>query len=81
MADDLDCQDFVELVTGYMEEALPEAARRRISVHLSECDDCTEYLREMGLTRAHIERADLHELSADMRARLIAVYREFHAGA
>ena len=57
--DDLACTEEVELMTDYLEGALPDAERRRLELHLETCPGCTEYLEQMrtvagslgGLTR------------------------------
>ncbi len=41
------CQEFVELVTDYLDGALPEAERARFEAHLAECDGCSGYLEDM----------------------------------
>jgi anti-sigma factor RsiW len=45
--DPLVCREFVELVTDYLEGALPEEERIRFEAHLAECDGCTGYLEDM----------------------------------
>jgi anti-sigma factor RsiW len=45
--DPLVCRDFVELVTDYLEDALPDHERRRFEAHLTECDGCRGYLEDM----------------------------------
>lgn len=44
---DLACADAVELMTEYLEGAMPDAERRRLEVHLESCPGCTEYLEQM----------------------------------
>jgi anti-sigma factor RsiW len=46
-ADPLVCQEFVELVTDYLEGKLPETDRIRFDAHLTECDGCAGYLEDM----------------------------------
>ena len=46
----LSCREFVELVTEYLEEALPPAERRRFEAHLSLCPGCDTYLHQMRQT-------------------------------
>jgi anti-sigma factor RsiW len=41
------CREFFELVTDYLEGALPEAERIRVEAHLAECDGCSGHLEEM----------------------------------
>ena len=45
--DPLVCREFVELVTDYLDGALPETERHRFEAHLAECDGCTAYLEDM----------------------------------
>ncbi len=45
--DPLVCREFVELVTDYLEGALPDAQRVRFEAHLAECEGCTGYLEDM----------------------------------
>ncbi len=79
MADDLDCQDFVEMVTDHMENVLPAAQEQRIREHLAECDDCTEYLAQMGVVRSAIHGFDLSSLSTDARDRLNEIYHQWRS--
>ena len=41
------CQEFVELVTDYLEDRLPAGERARFEAHLAECDGCAGYLEDM----------------------------------
>jgi anti-sigma factor RsiW len=41
------CLEFVELVTDYLEGALPDHERARFEAHLAECDGCSGYLEDM----------------------------------
>jgi anti-sigma factor RsiW len=44
--DPLVCREFVELVTDYLDGALPDNERRRFEAHLAECDGCEGYLED-----------------------------------
>lgn len=41
------CQQVVELVTAYLEGALPHRLHRAIDHHLAGCPHCTEYVAQM----------------------------------
>jgi len=45
--DPLVCREFVELVTDYLEGALPARERERFEAHLAACDGCSGYLEDM----------------------------------
>jgi anti-sigma factor RsiW len=49
-AQGLTCHEVVELITDYLEDALPEDDRRRVEQHLAGCDGCTHYLEQMRQT-------------------------------
>jgi len=49
-ADDLACQELVELVTSYLEGRLPRGERRRFERHLGECEPCVHYVEQMRET-------------------------------
>ena len=58
VGDPLVCREFVELVTDYLDGALPEGERIRFEAHLAECDGCAGYLED---TRRLV--GSLHEVS------------------
>jgi anti-sigma factor RsiW len=46
----MDCDEFVELVTAYLEDALDPADRQRVLDHLELCDGCSTYLDQVRAT-------------------------------
>jgi anti-sigma factor RsiW len=52
--DDVACIDEVELMTEYLEDALPEAERRRLEAHLETCPGCTEFLAQIKAVAASL---------------------------
>jgi anti-sigma factor RsiW len=50
MARQLTCIEMVELVTDYLDGALPWRARRRFERHLRGCPDCPKYVEQIGVT-------------------------------
>lgn len=49
---DVPCQDVVELVTEYLEDALPPEERLAVEYHLAFCEPCVTYLDQMRATIA-----------------------------
>ncbi len=47
---DLPCQEWVELVTDYLEGALSGAQQTRFEAHLAGCAGCATYLAQMRQT-------------------------------
>ncbi len=69
------CQQAVELVTDYLEGALPPSERARFEEHLAACPNCTAYLDQMRLTIATLGRLDADTLPAEVVDELVALYR------
>jgi hypothetical protein len=49
-ADELSCRQFVELVTDYLEAALPPEVRARCDEHGAACGPCATYLEQVRQT-------------------------------
>ena len=49
-SDEIVCRELVELVTPYLEGALPADERALVDQHLASCDGCQAYLQQMRLT-------------------------------
>jgi hypothetical protein len=71
---DLSCQELVELVIDYLEDALPEVELARFELHLSDCAGCAAYLDQVratialaGATRGLEEPPGLEALLAELR--------------
>jgi anti-sigma factor RsiW len=73
------CRELVELVTDYLEDALPAPERARFEDHIADCEHCTAYLEQMRETIRLTGR--LREDSLDPRARdeLLAAFRDWKA--
>jgi anti-sigma factor RsiW len=74
-ADDLPCQELVELVTDYLESRLSEPERRRFDEHLLGCSGCRTYLEQMRLTIESLGGLSQASLDSAMRERLQAAFR------
>jgi MEDS: MEthanogen/methylotroph, DcmR Sensory domain/Putative zinc-finger len=71
------CQELVELVTDYLDDALPAAERARCAEHLRACAGCRAYLAEMELTMSalgDLRRSD-GEANGAEKARLLDLFR------
>jgi len=76
-SEELACREVVELVTDYLEGALPRRERRRLRAHLSGCEHCSEYLRQMRETIALSGTLRVEDLTPSMREALLDVYRRW----
>jgi anti-sigma factor RsiW len=79
MADpgDLTCQELVELVTDYLDGALPPEEARRFAAHLDDCDFCVAYLAQMRQTIAALGRLTEDDIAPAARGRLLATFRDW----
>ena len=75
--EELTCQELVELVTDYLEGALPPADRARFEDHLAACEGCAIYLDQMRRTVAVVGALREDHLEPDARDALLAVFRDF----
>ncbi|MCW2895882.1 MAG: anti-sigma factor [Actinomycetia bacterium] len=73
------CQEVVELVTNYLEGALPPADHRRFEAHLTGCPHCTEYLAQIRETIRLAGRVTPEDLTPAMRTDLTDLYRRWRA--
>ena len=76
---ELVCQQVVELVTDYLEGALPPADHRRFEAHLADCPHCTEYLAQIRETIRLAGRVAPEDLTPVMRTELTDLYRQWRA--
>jgi predicted anti-sigma-YlaC factor YlaD len=72
------CQRAVELVTDYLEGALPPAERARLEHHLRGCAGCTAYVDQMRLAIAALGQVEPAPPEPAVRAELIELYRRYH---
>jgi anti-sigma factor RsiW len=75
LADELTCQELVELITDYLEDALPPAERDRFETHLAGCTGCRNYLHQMRRTLAAVGRLRETDVSPAVRDKLLAHFR------
>jgi len=75
----LACQEVVELVTDYLEDALTAADRKRFETHLAGCPHCTEYLAQIRETIRLAGRLTPEDLTPDMSTDLTDLYRRWRA--
>jgi anti-sigma factor RsiW len=80
-SDDLSCAELVELVTDYVEDALPAADRARFDAHLGDCEGCVSYLDQMRTTIALTGRLCVDDLAPEVQAELVDAFRGWHADA
>jgi hypothetical protein len=76
---DYTCQQAVELVTDYLEQALPARDRRRFERHLRNCAACSRYVEQVRLTTDTLGRVHPAPPSGETRDALVQVFKDFHS--
>lgn len=69
------CRELVEVITDYLEGALPPADRARFESHLSACDGCSRYVEQFRLTIEGTGRLRADDLPEDLTDQLLATFR------
>jgi anti-sigma factor RsiW len=72
---ELSCQELVELVTDYLDGALPDAERARFEDHLAICEGCRTYLDQMQTTIRVVGRLTADDLDPRAEAALLEAFR------
>jgi len=75
----LSCQELVELVTDYLEGALPEKARLRFEDHIGRCSGCKLYLEQMRQTISLLGHLPADALAPEAEAKLLEAFRGWRA--
>ena len=76
---EMDCRTLVELVTDYLEGALPDDERARVEAHLAGCNGCTTYLEQMRTTIRLTGMLTEEQIPAEARQALLGAFREWRA--
>ena len=76
--DELACQELVEIVSDYLEGALPEADRERFEAHLEICEGCRRYLDQMRTTIRVVGTLTEDDLDPGARDQLVQLFREWN---
>jgi anti-sigma factor RsiW len=80
---DLVCIEFVEIVTSYLEGALPVRDRERFEHHFDACPHCARYLAQLRVTidlTGRLTVDDIDALRPEARSDLLAAFRSYEAG-
>jgi anti-sigma factor RsiW len=71
------CEEFVELVTAYLEGTLPEEQRRAFDEHMALCPGCDRYLDQFRTTIDLLGELPEEALSSPGRERLLDAFAEW----
>lgn len=69
------CQEFVEVVTDYLEQQMTEARRLWTDEHLAGCGACQAYLEQMRQTITALRGLAENSVSDEQMARALEAFR------
>ncbi|MFD0269149.1 anti-sigma factor family protein [Streptomyces sp. NPDC127106] len=71
----MNCAEFVELVTEFLDGAMGEPAELRCLVHLARCEGCETYLDQFRQTVAAVGAQSGPNLPSSTRDQLLGAFR------
>jgi anti-sigma factor RsiW len=78
---ELSCQELVELVTAYLDGAMPAPDRLRFDAHLAGCRGCQAYLHQMQQMIKIVGRLTEAGVPQTGKQRLLDAFRSWKASA
>lgn len=76
-ADEMSCEELVDLVTDYFEGALIAPDRDRFEAHVSTCPGCQMYVEQMRITIQLTGQLEPASISPDARETLLDAFRRW----
>jgi anti-sigma factor RsiW len=73
--EELSCQELVELVTDYLEGALPDELHERFDEHIAHCKGCQAYLAQIRATVRATGTLTPESLSPNAESTLLEAFR------
>jgi predicted anti-sigma-YlaC factor YlaD len=74
---EITCQELVELVTAYLDNALSLFEQQRFEEHLTRCRGCQAYLEQMRQTIRLTGTIEEDEVPPDVRDKLLEAFRNW----
>ena len=71
------CQEVVELVSDYLEQALPADEAAVFEQHLNFCEGCVVYVDQVRDTVAVVGELRPEDVPTDTKAKLLAAFRDW----
>ena len=75
------CESGVELLTEYLEDALPAGVRTAIETHVAGCPRCVAFMASYQDSLRIMRDATAVEMPSDLEASLLAAVRRAQGGA
>jgi anti-sigma factor RsiW len=76
-AEHISCQEVVELVTDYLDRALPADQAALFEQHINFCDGCVRYVEQIKATAEALGEVREEDVSPEAKDRLMAAFRNW----
>ena len=74
---ELNCQEVVELVTDYLEQALLPEKQAQFEEHLEECSGCDTYLEQVQQTILMLRKLSEQQTFPETKQDLLEIFRNW----
>ncbi len=75
----MNCDEFVELVTAFLDGTLDQDTETAFIEHISLCDGCERYLDQFRSTISELGRLPPETLTQQARDNLLGAFRDWHS--
>lgn len=76
-SNDLTCRELVELVTEYLENALPATDQARFEAHMNKCKGCRHFVEQIRLTIRLTGKLSQEALNGPALDELLETFRDW----
>jgi anti-sigma factor RsiW len=73
------CEEFVELVTDYLEGSMDPETESRFDLHAAQCPGCDVYLEQFRETIRQVGRIEPEAVDPEVLGRLLDAFRGWKA--
>jgi anti-sigma factor RsiW len=80
MANALTCQELVEIITEYLDNALSAPDRLRFEDHIRDCENCAAYLNQIRETIRLTGMLSEDQIAPGAKDELLNLFRDWHQG-
>ncbi len=75
--DELNCQEVVELVTDYLEQALLPEMQVQFEEHVEECPGCDTYIKQVQQTIMMLRKLAEQPVFPESKQELLEIFRNW----
>jgi len=76
--DELNCQEVVELVTDYLEQALLPEVKAAFEKHVAECPGCDTYIEQVQQTISMLRKLAVRPVFPETKEELLEIFRKWN---